>query len=41
MSLTMTFQAKDDPNDANNIINEFYTHVPKLATLEVSQEHVM
>ena len=39
MSLTMTFQAKDDPNDENNIINEFY--IPELVTLEVLQVHVV
>jgi len=31
----MTFQVKDDPNDENDIRNEFY--LPKLVTLEVLQ----
>jgi len=30
MSLTMTFQAKDDTKDENNIRNEFY--IPELVT---------
>ena len=33
MTLNMTFQVKDDPNDENDIRNEFY--LPKLVTLEV------
>jgi len=33
MSLTMTFEAKDEPNNKNNIRKEFY--IPKPVTLDV------
>ena len=39
MSLTLTFQAKDGPNDESNIKTEFY--MPELVKIEVMQVHVV